>query len=126
MSSFLETRRGQVQTIVEFSTRWEKMKLLAEGDQGHGKSSHVRCEQTTYERLSCMGDCWMDTEHILLGILRVRGCTAARYLEMMGLSLASARKAIQENKPSRPDYGNIPRLWPTRRWLTLLLKWGWP
>ena len=73
-----------------------------------------------------MGDYWIDTEHVLLGILRVRSCWAARYLETTGLSLRAARQAIQENRSSRPNYGNVPRSWPMRRWMTLLMKWGWP
>jgi hypothetical protein len=32
-------------------------------------------------------------------------------LAMAGLTLEAARKAIQENKSSRPDYGRVPRGW---------------
>jgi hypothetical protein len=56
-------------------------------------------------------DYWIDNEHLLLGILHVRPCTGARYLEMAGLTLDAARKTVQENKPSRPDYGRVPRWW---------------
>ena len=58
-----------------------------------------------------LGDYGIDTEHLLLGILRVRECPAARYLARMGLTLETARKTVLANKPSRPDYGPIPRWW---------------
>jgi ATP-dependent Clp protease ATP-binding subunit ClpA len=58
-----------------------------------------------------MEDYWIDTEHFLLGILRVPACRAAQYLAMAGLTLEAARKTITDNKPSRPDYGPVPRWW---------------
>lgn|SRR5262249_7247693 len=73
-----------------------------------------------------IGDYWIDTEHLLLGILRVRSCTAARYLEMTGLRLHTARDTIRQNKSSRPPMGAVPRLWPIRSRLTTLMSWGWP
>ena len=58
-----------------------------------------------------MSDYWLDTEHLLLGVLRVRECTAAQYLARTGLTLEIARKTILDNKPSRPDCGPVPRWW---------------
>ncbi len=55
------------------------------------------------QRSRTNGDYWIDTEHLLLGILRVPACRAARYLAMTGLTLAAARKTIEDNKPSRPE-----------------------
>jgi ClpA/ClpB-like protein len=73
-----------------------------------------------------VGDFWIDTEHLLLGILRVRGCLAERYLNRAGLSLSTTREAIQLNKSSRPDYGAAPRFWEVRSRVKTILFWGWP
>jgi ClpA/ClpB-like protein len=61
-----------------------------------------------------MGDYWIDTEHLLLGILLLPACRAAQYLTRIGLSLDAAREAIEQNKSSRPSYGAVPRLWALR------------
>ena len=68
-----------------------------------------------------MGDYWMDTEHLLLGILLVPGCDAARCLKSTGLSLDAARETIQRNRSSRPFYGPVPRLWALRSRVRRLL-----
>ena len=59
-------------------------------------------------------DYWLDTEHLLLGIMRARPCAAASYLERTGLTLKTMRKSIQENRSSRPDYGPVSRWWPMK------------
>jgi ATP-dependent Clp protease ATP-binding subunit ClpA len=64
-----------------------------------------------------MGDYWIGTEHMLLGILRVPVSRAAKYLAMAGLTLDGARKTIQKSKSSRPDYGSVPRMWQIKAWL---------
>lgn len=64
-----------------------------------------------------MRDYWIDTEHLLLGILRVRKSPAAQYLAMTSLTLDAARKTIEDNKASRPHYGRVPRWWPIKAWL---------
>jgi ATP-dependent Clp protease ATP-binding subunit ClpA len=69
-----------------------------------------------------MDDYWMDTEHLLLGILRLPGCSAAQYLEKIGLNLDTAREAIQQNKSSRPNHGPAPRLWTLRNRVRRLMR----
>lgn len=69
-----------------------------------------------------MEDFWIDTEHLLLGILRVPDCDAAKYLAMIGLAVSSAREQIERNKPSRPAYGRIPRSWRIKRRLNKFLR----
>jgi ATP-dependent Clp protease ATP-binding subunit ClpA len=56
-------------------------------------------------------DYWIDTEHLLLGLLAEKGCTAERYLALAGLTLQRAGQIVIENKLSRPDYGPVPHLW---------------
>jgi ATP-dependent Clp protease ATP-binding subunit ClpC len=71
-----------------------------------------------------LGDYWIDSEHLLLGILCERSCPAAKHLELTGLTLETARKTIQENKHSRPNYGTIPVSWLIRTQpLQLISRW---
>ena len=56
-------------------------------------------------------DYWIDSEHLLLGILRVRKCDAAIDLMKTGLTLENARKTIKQNRSSRPVYGAVSRWW---------------
>jgi len=71
-----------------------------------------------------MGDYWIDTEHLLLGILAEPTCTAARHLAKAGITLANARRVVIDNKHSRPPQGPIRRLGetpsPMERWA---FKW---
>ncbi len=73
-----------------------------------------------------LGDYWIDTEHLLLGILRVKSCAAAQYLQRAGFNIRSIRQAIRDNGRVRPHYGSVPRFWPMWRVLILLRTWGWP
>ncbi|SRR5258708_10293736 len=71
-----------------------------------------------------MSDYWLDTEHLLLGILRVRQCTAAHHLAKAGLSLETARQIILDNKPSRPQCGPVPRWWRVKNRLFTMALLG--
>jgi len=57
-----------------------------------------------------LNDYWIDTEHLLLGILR-DGSAAAVRLKGVGIDLMMARRVVGENKTSRPNYGPVPRFW---------------
>jgi ATP-dependent Clp protease ATP-binding subunit ClpC len=73
---------------------------------------------------NAMRDYWIDNEHLLLGVLAEPRCQAAQYLAKAGLSLKHARRAIIENKSSRPDYGPVPELWSVQSpWDRLVFKW---
>ena len=78
----------------------------------------------TASEADAIRDYWIDTEHIILGILAERDCVAAQYLLRTGLMLRDARRRVVENKASRPDYGPVPTLWaqqsPLDRWLSKL------
>jgi ATP-dependent Clp protease ATP-binding subunit ClpA len=67
-----------------------------------------------------LGDYWIDTEHLFLGILSEASCLAASYLAEAGFTLASSRKAVESNKHSRPNYGRVPQSWRIRK---LLERW---
>ena len=62
-------------------------------------------------------DYWIDTEHVLLGILRVRKCDAAKYLMRTGLTLPDTRKSIKQNRNSRPVYGPVSLWWRIKNYL---------
>jgi len=72
-----------------------------------------------------MGDYFIDTEHILVGILRVPDCDAAGYLSMIGLTVLAAREQIErDNKQSRRDYGPTPLSWRINRRLSKLVPFS--
>jgi ATP-dependent Clp protease ATP-binding subunit ClpC len=56
-------------------------------------------------------DYWIDTEHLLLGILGERSSMAAQYLSKAGLELRAARRVVIENKSSRQEYGPVSLWW---------------
>jgi ATP-dependent Clp protease ATP-binding subunit ClpA len=62
-------------------------------------------------------DYWIDTEHMLLGILHVPNCDAAKYLMRTGLTLTHARKSIKQNRHSRPVYGSVSLWWRIKNYL---------
>jgi ATP-dependent Clp protease ATP-binding subunit ClpA len=71
-----------------------------------------------------LNDYWIDTEHLLLGILAEPSSMAAEYLAKTGLTLKGARRIVVENCSSRPDYGPVPpqpgQQSPLQRWIS---KW---
>jgi ATP-dependent Clp protease ATP-binding subunit ClpA len=69
-------------------------------------------------------DYWIDTEHLLLGILGEKTCLAAKSLTRAGLARESVRRVIAENKATRPPYGPVPQWWgPRWPWERLWFKW---
>jgi hypothetical protein len=52
-----------------------------------------------------MGDYWIETEHLVMGILADPGSVAAQHLVMASITLEDARRVVMENKPSRSLYG---------------------
>jgi ATP-dependent Clp protease ATP-binding subunit ClpA len=79
-----------------------------------------------------MGDAWVDTDHLLLGILWISDCQVAQQLNAAGLTLENVRATVVENRPSRPDYGPIiplgttasPRVWLKSRWCLWKALWS--
>jgi hypothetical protein len=71
-----------------------------------------------------MGDAWVDTDHLLLGILAEPGSLPAQHLAEAGITLENARHVVMENRSSRPDYGPVIPLGESRSlrdWL--MSKW---
>ena len=63
-----------------------------------------------------LADYWIDTDHLLLGILRERKSEAALMLRERGMQMGAARDTILQHRGSRPDYGPRPLIW----------SWSWP
>lgn len=68
------------------------------------------------EESGILDDHWIDTEHLLLGILRETDCDAASRLRRAGIQPDGARQTVMDNKSSRPVYGPVPNAWNKRRW----------
>jgi ATP-dependent Clp protease ATP-binding subunit ClpA len=79
-----------------------------------------------------MGDAWVDTDHLLLGILAEPGSLPAQYLAKAGITLEDARHVVMENRSSRPDYGSViplgespsPRVWLMSKWRRWKSRWS--
>ena len=56
-------------------------------------------------------DYWIDSEHLLLGILREPRCMAAQFVAKTGITLQGARRTLLQNRGSRPSYGPVPASW---------------
>ena len=65
----------------------------------------------TAEEATRLNDYWIDTDHIVLGILREKDCKAANMLIEKGVDLEVARARVLQNRRSRPFYGRVPLLW---------------
>jgi ATP-dependent Clp protease ATP-binding subunit ClpA len=73
-----------------------------------------------------MGDAWVDTDHLLLGILCISDCQAAQQLNAAGIVLENSRPVVMGNQSSRPDYGPVIPLGSSLSWLELLMsRWRW-
>jgi hypothetical protein len=79
-----------------------------------------------------MEDAWVDTDHLLLGILCISDCQIAQQLSAAGLTLENARATVIANRASRPDYGPViplgtapsPRVWLQSKWCCWKARWS--
>ena len=60
-------------------------------------------------------DYWIETEHLILGVLRDGENAAAVKLRSLGLDLETSRQRVIENKASRPDRSSPVLFWVRRR-----------
>jgi len=61
---------------------------------------------------------WVDTDHLILGILRQTSCEAAVRLAEAGIELETARTHIKSLKEAREVYGSVPTLWRLSKTIT--------
>jgi ATP-dependent Clp protease ATP-binding subunit ClpC len=69
----------------------------------------------TADEANRLRDYWIDTEHVVLGILREESNSAAAKLRAVGLGLESCRQQVVNNKHSRPQTSD-PVLWWLRQY----------
>jgi ATP-dependent Clp protease ATP-binding subunit ClpA len=69
----------------------------------------------TAREASRIRDYWIDTEHLVLGILRDGNNAAAVRLHSVGLDLETSRQRVIESKNSRPRMPNPVLFWVRRR-----------
>jgi len=67
-------------------------------------------------------DCyWIDTDVLMLGMLRERDCDAVAKLQAAGLDIAEIRRHVSSYAGKQEDYGPIPALW---RWWKPVTRGG--
>jgi ATP-dependent Clp protease ATP-binding subunit ClpA len=69
----------------------------------------------TAREASRIRDYWIDTEHLVLGILRDGDNAAAVRLRSVGLDLETSRQRVLESNSSRPPMQNPVLFWVRRR-----------
>jgi Clp amino terminal domain, pathogenicity island component len=77
--------------------------------------ARMALEQALRQSLS-LGQNFIGTEHLLLGLLSVETCTGAQILEGMGVAYEAARAEIARRSPGRPEDAREGRVgaWPGR------------
>lgn len=76
----------------------------------------------TAREANLLRDYWIDTEHLVLGILREGDNAAANKLRTIGLALEISRERVIESKSSRPPRPNPVLWWPRPRPLGIVLE----
>jgi ATP-dependent Clp protease ATP-binding subunit ClpA len=66
----------------------------------------------TAREANMLRDYWIDTEHLVLGILREESNEAAVKLRRSGLEINTGRQRVMETKDSRPSRPNPVFWWP--------------
>jgi len=83
--------------------------VIGLGDDGKRILAHTAREANR------LRDYWVDTEHLVLGILRDGDNAAAVRLRSVGLDLETSRQRVMESKSSRPPMPNPVLFWVRRR-----------
>lgn len=87
--------------------KYATKQAIPERDLPLDLDSRYALRKATHEA-DALRDYWIDSEHLLLGILAEKGCDGERCLARTGLTLQRAGQIVIENKLSRPDYGPVP------------------
>jgi ATP-dependent Clp protease ATP-binding subunit ClpC len=70
------------------------------------------------EEANQLDDYWIDTDHLVLGILRERTSAAAQKLYAHGFTIEKARKDVSASSEHRESYGPVPALWQLAKPIT--------
>jgi ATP-dependent Clp protease ATP-binding subunit ClpC len=73
----------------------------------------------TAEEANRLDDYWIDTDHLVLGILRERDCTAAARLESSGLTIEQARLQVANSATEQHEYPPTAASWWDQRPTTI-------
>jgi hypothetical protein len=76
------------------------------------------------EEASRLDDYWIDTDHLVLGILRDHNCSGAAALNRAGLQIAASRDIVAAHRASREPYGPVPALWFLEKPLSRMNRWA--
>ena len=74
------------------------------------------------EEATRANDYWIDSDHLVLGIVREGSSAAAIRLREAGIVIELAREVVKRNCVSRAQYGPAPIWWPLERPLHRLGK----
>jgi len=74
------------------------------------------------EEANRLDDYWIDTDHLMLGILSQESSAGAIMLHGIGLGISEARGVIAKTSP-REDFGPEPALWWLEKPITRIGKW---
>jgi ATP-dependent Clp protease ATP-binding subunit ClpC len=66
----------------------------------------------TAQEANRLRDYWIDTDHLVLGILREETSAAAAKLREVGLNIDASRQRVIDNKNSRPERRTPVLWWP--------------
>jgi ATP-dependent Clp protease ATP-binding subunit ClpA len=103
--------------------KYKNLEAATEGNPQLTNDAKLILARTAWEA-DAARDYWIDTEHLLLGILGEQTCLAAQHLAKANVTLKSARGIVAANKGSRPDYGPVSPWWGLQSpWDRLLFKW---
>ena len=65
----------------------------------------------TAEEANRMDDYWVDTDHLVLGILRERDCAAAARLESSGITIEQVRTQVAHSATEEHEYPPTRASW---------------
>jgi ATP-dependent Clp protease ATP-binding subunit ClpC len=76
------------------------------------------------EEAVLLNDYWIDTDHLVLGILRERACEAAQLLNAADVRLEMARGVVSGKQSTRIVYGPLPFLWSLEKPISRIGRWA--
>jgi ATP-dependent Clp protease ATP-binding subunit ClpA len=105
---------NKCQLTVQETSRQSAFKKTAPNMIGLGEDGK-RILVYTAREANRLKDYWLDTEHLVLGILREGASPAAARLRAVGMDLETARQRVIESKSSRPPRPDPVLIWVRRR-----------
>ena len=73
---------------------------------------------------NALNDYWIDTDHLMLAILRDGSSTGAAMLTKVGFESSEVRDAISKTPGLQTSYGPVPALWWLEKPITRIGKWA--